>query len=186
MATTETLLVSRFGEQAGHELFGWLRALSFVEQGAYGLFPHDLVREVLATDLHWRNPTAYADYRQSILAYLQQRHRQSCGSDQQRYGLDMMFVNRQAPGMKEFFAWDEMDSAYAEPAKPADFEPILEMVRRHEGEASAAIARHWQARQPSSFLAYRTNDGELYGFMVQLALERVTPTDAAVDPQLTV
>jgi hypothetical protein len=61
---------------------------------------------------------------------------------------------------------------------------ILEMVRRHEGEASFAIARHWQERQPDAFLAYRTNDGKLYGFMAQLALEQATPEDVAVDPAI--
>jgi hypothetical protein len=32
-------------------LFGWLRGLSFIEQGPEGVFPHDLAREVLDSDL---------------------------------------------------------------------------------------------------------------------------------------
>lgn len=182
LTSTEDLLRARFGDRAGHDLFRWLRGLNFVEQGPYGLFPHDLVREVLVADLHWRSPATYADYQQTILTYLRQRHWQSSGYEQQRYSLDIIFVNRRAPGMKDFFAWDEMDRAYAEPATVDDFPAILDMVRLHEGDASAAIAAHWQARQPDAFLAYRTNDGKLYGFMAQLALERVTAEDVAVDP----
>lgn len=30
--------------------------LSFIEGQREGLFPHDLAREALETDLHWRNP----------------------------------------------------------------------------------------------------------------------------------
>jgi hypothetical protein len=180
--TTEDLLASRYGREHAYTLFQWLRTLSFIEQGPYGLFPHDLVRTGLTIDLHWRNPSAYVDYQQTVLAYLRQRAWQSKGSEQQRYGLDMIFVNKQAPGMKQFFAWDEMDTAYAEGATPADFPAILEMVRHHEGEQSAAIARHWQERQPEAFFVYRTQDGELYGFMAQLALHKATAEDAAVDP----
>ncbi len=182
LTVNETLLAARFGDEDGFALFRWLRGLTFVEEGPYGLFPHDLVRDLIVADLHWRNPAAYADYQQTILTYLRQRHWQSIGYAQQRYGLDIIFVNRQAPGMKEFFAWDEMDRAYAEPATVDDFAAILEMVRLHEGDDSTTIAAHWQARQPDAFLTYRTNDGKLYGFMAQLALERITAEDVAVDP----
>ena len=42
-----------------HELFAWLRDLSFVEAGPDGLFPHDLARDVLDADLRWRDPDGY-------------------------------------------------------------------------------------------------------------------------------
>jgi AAA ATPase domain len=51
--TTEALLASALDADDAHELFGWLRRLSFVEEGPYGLFPHDLAREVLDADLRW-------------------------------------------------------------------------------------------------------------------------------------
>lgn len=184
-STNEALLAFYFGGESAYSLFQWLRNLSFVEQGPYGVFPHDLVRDVISSDLQWRNPTAFAAYQQSILTYLQQQGWQSQGIEQQRYGLDMIFVNRQAPGMQAFFAWDELDAAYAEAATPADFPAILEMVRRHEGVDSADIAHHWQQRQPYAFLAYRKGNGELYGFMVQLDLHLVDNEDCTIDPAVT-
>jgi hypothetical protein len=39
-----------------HELFEWLRGLSFIESGRLGLYPHDLAREALVADLRWRHP----------------------------------------------------------------------------------------------------------------------------------
>ena len=36
------------------ELFSWLRDLSMVESGPRGLFPHDLARRTLMTELRWR------------------------------------------------------------------------------------------------------------------------------------
>ena len=46
---------------AAHDLFAWLRGLSFVEQGPHGLYPHHLARDVLDADLRWRDPGGHAD-----------------------------------------------------------------------------------------------------------------------------
>jgi hypothetical protein len=180
--TTEALLATYFDPETAYTLFHWLRQLSFIEQGPYGLFPHDLVREVLDADLHWRNPTRYAELQQAALTYLRQEVQQTSGLERQRLRMDIIYVNRRAPGMQKFFVWNAADTAYAEPATPGDFPAIIAMVQRHEGAASAAIARHWQQRQPEAFLVYRTTSGELYGFMTQLALHQATTEDATIDP----
>jgi hypothetical protein len=59
---SEALLRAMTGERAA-ELFAWLRAQPFVESTAAGLFPHDVVREVLAADLRWRDPDGFAALR---------------------------------------------------------------------------------------------------------------------------
>ena len=63
--TTAGLLRSVFGDREGEELFSWLRGLSFMEYGRYGLFPHDLAREVIDADLRWRDPAAYRSERET-------------------------------------------------------------------------------------------------------------------------
>jgi hypothetical protein len=59
-ATTEAMLADVLDAADAHHLFEWLRRLSFIEHGPYGLFPHDLAREVLDADLRWRNSDSYA------------------------------------------------------------------------------------------------------------------------------
>ncbi|HEX6362128.1 MAG TPA: hypothetical protein VFZ93_04175, partial [Albitalea sp.] len=59
---------------------------------------------------------------------------------------------------------------------------ILDMTLRHEGPESAAIARHWLARQRDAFLAFRDLAGRLVGFMAMLRLEAATDEDRRVDP----
>jgi len=54
--TTEDLMRAALGADDSDELFAWLRELSFVEAGPHGLFPHDLARDVLDSDLRWRDP----------------------------------------------------------------------------------------------------------------------------------
>ncbi len=57
--TTEALLREVLGLEDAHELFGWLRELSFVESGPEGVYPHDLARDALEADLRWRDPDGY-------------------------------------------------------------------------------------------------------------------------------
>ena len=51
-ATTEAMLADVLNVEDAHALFEWLRQLSFIEHGRYGIFPHDPTREVFG-----RRPT---------------------------------------------------------------------------------------------------------------------------------
>ena len=57
-ATTEPLLAAVLERPDAHDLFEWLGHLPFVEHGPYGLFPHDLARDVVYMDFRWRDPDA--------------------------------------------------------------------------------------------------------------------------------
>ena len=45
--TTEALLRDALEREDAHELFSWLRELSFMESGPDGVLPHDLARDAL-------------------------------------------------------------------------------------------------------------------------------------------
>ena len=57
--TTEALLRDVTDEGDVHDLFTWLRDLSFVEPRPDGVAPHDLARDVLDADLRWRDFDSY-------------------------------------------------------------------------------------------------------------------------------
>lgn len=181
-ATTEAMLAHVLNLEDGHDLFEWLRQLSFVEQGTHGLFPHDLAREALEADLRWRNPDGFRQLRQRITAYTRGRVLQTSVFEQQRILLDWLFLFRHNPFVKPFFDWTAMDVAYARPALPDDASAIVEMVQKHEGDASAQIAAHWLRRQPHAFLVFRNVEGERVGFVANIALHQATPDDIAADP----
>jgi hypothetical protein len=180
--TTEALLADVLATHDAHDLFAWLRGQSFIEQGPQGLFPHDLAREALDADLRWRKPAHLGDIVQRLSAHFHNRLRQARGSEQQRIWSDVIFLSRKNPAFAPYFAWDALGSSYAEPAAASDYDAILAMVRRHQGDAAAEIAHHWLRRQPEAFLIYRETGGETIGFMAQLALHDVSAEDIAADP----
>jgi hypothetical protein len=180
--TTEALLAEVLGEEDAHELFEWLRELSFVDTGPLGLFPHDLAREALSADLRWRNPDRYADLHAAARAYYNRRLQQTHGAEQQRVLSDYMYLHRDNPVVKPFIDWAEQGTAVPMPLTDEDRPALLEIVERHEGAEAARTAAHWFARQPESVMVIRGTHHEPTGMLVQLRLEEVSPEDRRADP----
>ncbi|MGE0823349.1 MAG: ATP-binding protein [Candidatus Binatia bacterium] len=183
--TTEALLAKILPEEDSFALFGWLCGLSFIEQGPHGLFPHDVVREVVDADLRWRNPERYRQLTMQIFTELSSRFVHASHREQRAIRRDILYMRRNAPTNKPYLDWKDIDDAYTEAASPQDHELILQMVHAHEGAQAVRIAQHWLRRQPQGFLVFRNSRNELFGFMATLTgVEHATPEDLAADPAI--
>ena len=183
-ATTEALLATVLERSDVQEIFDWLARLPFIEHGPYGLFPHDLARDVVYMDFRWRDPDAAYRVAERVLGYLYERLDRTQGADGQRVWFDILFVQRYNATLRQYFEWAGFGTAYAETANASERAAIVEMVERHEGRESAAIAHYWLKRQPEAFRAVRQVGGSSIGFAANLTLEVVTAEDAAVDPAI--
>jgi DNA-binding winged helix-turn-helix (wHTH) protein len=181
-ATTEAVVAAVLMRSDVHEIFEWLQRLPFIEHGPYGLFPHDLARDVVYMDFRWRDPDAAYRVTERVLGYLYERLNRTQGLDQQRVWFDILFVQRYNACLRPYFEWAGFGTAYAEPANASDRAAIVEMVERHEGRESASIAGYWLTRQPDAFRAIRRVDGDLIGFAANLTLEAPAAEEAAADP----
>ncbi len=178
--TTESLLAEMLGVADAHELFEWLRGLSFIQSGAHGIFPHDLAREALTADLRWRNPDWHKELHKRARAYYIKHFEQTNGDAQQRVLSDFIFLHRDNAVVRTLFQWDNLTAA-ADALRESDRAALVEMIARHEGASAARIAAHWLARQPESVQVYRDPDQSLAGFLMAIALERVTEGDLQFD-----
>ncbi|HUY99820.1 MAG TPA: hypothetical protein VMU89_05685 [Thermomicrobiaceae bacterium] len=180
--TTEGLLAQVLGLDDAHEMFEWLRGLSFVESGPLGLFPHDLVRDALGADLRWRNPDWYAELHRRARHYYAARLGQTRGVEQQRVLFDYVFLHRDNPLMRPYLEWQETGTTMPDSLRPGDRDALRAIVREHEGSESAAWLDFWAERQPGGVVIYRDTNGQPSGFVVRLALEQAAPEDRAADP----
>ncbi len=67
------------------------------------------------------------------------------------------------------------------PPRPADIADIIEMIRAHEGEASAALAQHWFNKQPEGVFAFRESN-QVVGWLGRVNLESASEVDLQADP----
>ena len=187
--TTEALLAEMLGMpdpetalgQGAHELFEWLRGLSFIELDRHGLFPHDLAREALAADVRWRNPDWHAELHRRARNYYTGRIQRSQAKEQRRHLLDLIFLHRDNPVVRAAFEFQD-GGLFTDSLRSGDVPVVLDMVARHEGEESARLAKHWLDRQPQGALIFRGSAQQVGGFLLMLALQRADPDDLAADP----
>jgi len=182
--TDESLLAACLGAEHSYAAFQWLRNLSFVEQGPFGLFPHDLAREVLEADLRWRNPTRFREVHFQVRTHIIQRIMATSALAQQAAIFALLFLHRNNPFMRPFYEWQAFGQFYIDAAQPADFPVIEQMVLRHQGETGLAVTRHWCAHQPQGFFVFRAAGNVIAGFCHIVELSRVTDEDSAIDPAL--
>jgi hypothetical protein len=177
--TTEGLLRDVIGADAAG-MFDWLPGLSFVEEGAHGLFPHDLAREVLNADARWRDPAGFAEVHHAVRTHLLRRIQAGRAGDHQAVA-DFHFLHRANPFTAAYWDWEVSRDAFTDHLRPGDSEQIVAMTERHEGPEAAEIAGHWLARHPQGFVVFRAGERAI-GFTLLLHLNEIGDEDIARDP----
>jgi hypothetical protein len=187
--TTETLLGSMLGmstsgpaSEGVHTLFEWLRELSFIESSPEGIFPHDLARETLVTDLRWRNPDWYVELHNRARKYYTDRLAQTSGLTQQRLMLDTVFLHRDNAVIRSFFDWQTTGSMVPYSLEESDIPSLKKMIANYEGDESAKLAQYWFGRYPQNVTVWRDAEASPLGFMLSLPLHHLTEDDAQRDP----
>ena len=162
-------------------LYDWLRRLPFVEQGAHGLIPHDLVRDSFDSVLRRRDPEARKALQREIRRHVDLRLHRGGEVDQYRHARDWLFMWRHHMPINRLIDWRQ-DGFYSDQLRPGDALALQALFEREAGPASAAIARHWLARQPAGWRVTRDRAGAPVGAFLIVDLAALEPQDAASDP----
>lgn len=181
--TDEALLADAVDGDAAPALLDWLRSLPFMDVSTEGVFPHDIIRDLVDGDHRWRDPLSFRTLHRRVAAHYHRRLGTGTPGERLRALRETVFLHRVNPVMADYFKFRTFGRILVEPARPDDREAIVAMVERFEGPHSAGIARYWLQRQPEAFHAAREGD-HLSGFICHLDLTRTNREDAAADPAL--
>jgi hypothetical protein len=182
--TTQGLLSDMFGADESPALFEWLRGLSFVEQMPHGLVPHDLARDMLDSELRWRDPQAYRRLHGRAREVILRALRAATGRDQRGAFADLLYLHRGNPVMRPFYEWRSLGVAYSDALRPHEAELVIDLVERYEGGTAAAIAHGWLERRPQDFHVFRGGDNLPIGFLCALSLGASEVAASTHDPAL--
>jgi hypothetical protein len=179
---TEPLLREALGMEDVQPIFAWLRTLSFIEQGPFGLFPHDLAREVLDSDLRWRDPERYVELHRRVRSVIVRRMLEAQGLEQMRLMFDLVYLHRHNPILQPYFAWQTFGTVFAEPARPEEQAALLQRIAELSDEDTAALAEHWLERQPAAWHVIRDTSGQIAGVFMYLDLHLTSADERGRDP----
>lgn len=179
---TESLLEAMLDTPDAHDLFQWLRELSFMENRPQGLFPHDLAREALTVDLRWRNSERYVELHRRARQYYMDHLNQGDGKEQRQNLSDYVYLHRDNPMVRPFITWQQEGAVFTDQAGPEDAPWLRAMVEQYEGAESAELFTYWRVRQPNGLVVFRGSGNRSQGFLQQVALAHLLPDDTARDP----
>lgn len=170
------------GAQTTHELFEWLRGLSFIDAGREGLFPHDLARETVIADVRWRNPDWYKELHERARKYYVARLPHATLPEQQRILYDFIFLHRDSSIMRAMFDFHTDVLILPGLLREEDKPELYEMIAKYEGAESVKWAKKWFARQPDKVIVYRDEKNRVIGLFALIEMQNATEAELNADP----
>ena len=179
--TTEPLLAETVDSGEAHALFEWLAGLGFVEAGPQGLFPHDLVRDAIDDELHWRDRERYRDVHVAVRRHLIARTRAGV-REAAAHTFDILFLHRRAPAMRPFIDYSALGSMMFERAGDADLPALRALARGELPPAQRPEVERWFAHPAVATWAVRPAPGELAAATLSVDLPALTDAERASEP----
>lgn len=171
--STERLIEEVLGPQPAHELFDWLSSLTFVEKGPAGIYPHDIARDAIASELHWRNPDWYRHLHIKAQQFYISRLLKQSGESQRAQLFGLIFLHRMNPAVKSFFEFQETGNSWMDMMKEEDKKELTAMVRKFEGKKSADVFAAWLEQEAASVWVFRDAEKAPAGMVLKIDLEKI-------------
>jgi DNA-binding winged helix-turn-helix (wHTH) protein len=178
--TTLALLTDVVDPLQASSLFNWLSEQCYMNIGARGLSPHDLVRDVIDEDLRWRDPEGSRELDGALDCHLLKQLRN--GQHDSHTAMELQFLERGSALMKRYFDFGALGSVSIGTAIDADWHGITRLrdagLPPTEKEMFDLWSRHPAVR---TFVARRPN-GSVCGVTLILEIDRVDDVAADQDP----
>jgi hypothetical protein len=184
--TTEKLIEEVLGPQLAHELFNWLTTLTFIEKGPAGIYPHDLARDAIAGELHWRNPDWYRHLHIKTQQFFISRLLKQSGEKQREILFSLIFLHRMNPAVKPFFEFQETGSSWQDKMKEDDRKHLIAMVKKYEGNTAVEFFSKWLDHEAVDVWVFRDAEKTPSGFVLKINVEKINSktNDLVIDALL--
>jgi hypothetical protein len=177
--TTQDLLAELIGRDVP-EVWTWLETRPWVTRGTYGIYPHDLVRDVLDADLRRRSPATYRRVHRTVHEHSWTALRSDDESERRLWAHQKLFLHRKSPLAVSFWTLRARGTGLVSSGRLGDHAEAIELVRRFEGAASAELLERWLAAQPEGLSVARSSTGlDAFAFQAIWPAEP-TPADRAL------
>jgi hypothetical protein len=167
---------------ASSKLYEKLSKINFVDSRVDGLNLHDVLKNVMSSNLKMRSPTTYCDYRNRACQTLLQELHQASSSQLWRYTADMLYMVDNPVIRSAFFPPNDSRSYSVEPAQESDKAAVMDIIQQHEPDLCLAYYSDWWSRHLNAFHCVRDSRGSLVGFYCLIKPDEVSPSLLQHDP----
>lgn len=181
--TTVELLRAVLADAEAAESFAWLRGLPFIESGKDGLYPHDLVRDLLNTDFKWCDPQGHEEMHKQIWDAVVERATTATGDARRSAISALLYLHRYGDVRSELFARTAESTLFELAYQPELRADVLRLATEAEGAEFAETVAFWLDRRPGAFHVHcRSDTQEPVAFLAWLRLAEPVAEEVAADP----
>lgn len=181
--TTQDLVDELLGRRAPG-VWAWLETRPWVTRGTYGVYPHDLVRDVLDADLRRRSPATYRRVHRAVHEHSWSALTSADAGERRLWAHQKLFLHRRSPLAKSFWTMRTRGTGMVAPGRTEHHAAVIRIVERFEGEATARLAERWLAAAPENLSVVPTSTG--INAFVLTTLHPAHPELVAGDPVIEV
>jgi Transcriptional regulatory protein, C terminal/AAA ATPase domain len=178
--TTVALLADVVDPHQASILFDWLSEQCYMNVGARGLSPHDLVRDVVDEDLRWRDPEGSRKLDGALNRCLLRQLRD--GRHGSHTAMELQFLERKSVLMKQYFDFGALGSISIETAIAADRDGIARLRDAALPPAEREMFDLWFGHPATRTFVARRPSGSVCGVTLIVELDRVDGVTADKDP----
>lgn len=158
----------------------WLERRPWVSRGTYGIYPHDLVRDVLDADLRRRSPGTYQRVNRVIHQHSWLALRGPDGAERWIWAHQKLFMHRRSVLAAATWQLRSRGSGVIVPGRAEHHRQVVDLVERYGGPENADLCRRWLTVQPEGLAVEDTPTG-VEGFALTVVHSAARPA-AEPDP----
>jgi len=178
--TTIALLADVIDPLQAPNLFNWLSEQCYMNAGARGLSPHDLVRDVVDEDLRWRDPEGSRELDGALNRCLLRQLRN--GRHDSHTAIELQFLERNSAVMKRYFDFGALGSISIGAAIADDREGIARLRDAGLSPAEKEMFDLWSGHPATRTFVARRPNGVVCGVTLILEMDQVDYVTAEKDP----
>lgn len=182
--TNQELISAVLGHQQAADIFNWLARLTFMHQTQEGVFPHDLVRDAITTEVRWRTPERTAAIGECMLQHFVRKNRHMHPGLRDSAALDIFYLNRTHPLMRSFIDFTALGTVHCEPASLHDTDDVMSLVSQELGPTHTQLASQWKNTPGAQWWVVKNAQGRIMSAMLCLELNRMPAESLEGDPMI--
>jgi len=189
---TEPMLAAMLEDPNVYDRVRWLQSRPYVSAGPRGLAVHDLVRDVVAADLRWRNAERYERFMMRAYERLSSEMETLPLAEQHVAGAELMWLVSRERGYSELVSHQEQlgdamqrfahTPLYLDELRDDDVDAMTTMVERFAGPESARVCRSWLRDHREGATVVRCAEGKARGLWLELSLWELPAATIVADP----
>jgi DNA-binding CsgD family transcriptional regulator len=154
---------------AARDAHAWLSRLSVVEHTEAGLRPDTLLRKAWERELAAHAPALWQRARGAVRAFAD--HRIAMAREPQRWLVDRLFVDRDAPALRAYATLPAADPGLTvAPLGIADRSAVAGLAAAQHGRRGAVAIEHWLDDDRATFDVLRDRCGAPCGYLCTVAI----------------